>query len=191
MSLVLKSAKIAPGLLAELGETIGLGHSLSQRVLEVLPGVRSARLAVPEDYDLSVLESLRYGGVCSMRQSHPLLAKLIKRYLGEAPGNAVLFEDYVARTDDEFLRSTEAPWVSHDDEVYYLLSASTASPTTIDQVLRRASDPVHTLGMFTKGVSGSSRTLTADDLERAVDQATSFIVGVFDGESFVQLAVGP
>jgi len=193
MTCVLKPLTLRAALWAELRQTIGLGKTLSQEMLKVIGEPVEAEIAVPKKLEIEGLSSFRVGGVCSHAESHALLVRLAERHLRSGPDKALLFEDYMARADDEVMRATGGDWASFGDEVYHLLIGQVVSRDRIDAVLRRASDSVHTMGLLTGGLAeaaGTPRRLSRADLTVAVANATTLIIGVFDGESFIRVPLG-
>jgi hypothetical protein len=189
MKCVLKSLNLAEGTESQVRRLLGRGHSLSRKVAERLAGARMAHLATPPDYKVHPEIDLSHGGVCSQEDTLETLSNLIHAHLRETPNGAAVFEAPLARPGDESLwRVSNWGWLGN--EVYYFLAGGGVTREAVSGILSLAMDPLHFLCVLTRDpgdIPGHPFELTPDDLRLVIDNSDSALMGIFDGESFLQI----
>jgi hypothetical protein len=192
MTCALKSLNLRADLQSEIVEVLRRGHSLSAASVSLLPTASIAYVCAPLDFDTSAPISLERGGLCSQTEARELLVTIIADFLNSDTSNLVVLEDPFAKPTDELMPQTNLQWGWYQEEVYYFLASQSSAVETIRAALNRAMDPLRFFGLFTRSV-GELLTqpfqLQADNLKAFIANSESIILGIFDGESFMQIAV--
>jgi hypothetical protein len=192
MSCALKSLRLTADLQSQIGEVLRRGHSTSVASASLLPTASIAYVCAPPDFDTSSPISLALGGLCSQIETRELLVGIIADFLNRDASNLVVFEDPFAKRTDELMANTKLQWGWYEDEVYYFLPSQSSAVDTIRATLTRAMDPLRFFGLFTRSqgeLPMQQVQLQADTLKGFIANSESIILGIFDGESFIQIAI--
>lgn len=155
--------------------------------------VEAARVAyifAPPEVAASGVLSLETGGICSQSETRNALVSMMTQYLQDDDTNLIVLEDPFAKPTDELIEKIDSEWGWYQDEVYYFLSGGNFSREAIEAALNRAMDPLYFFGAFTRSPRKFNRKrypLEADDFKEFIHASASVILGVFDGESFIQI----
>jgi hypothetical protein len=164
------------------------GHSLSARLLKLPLEQGIWRTFLPAGTTVQQLHRFNVGGVTKRAYTEEILVRITHQYLSSGPkSRIVVFEDALARRDDPFLKSLTIRFITHENEIYYLLTPQDADEHAITAVIRRSRSHFFTCVLtetdedsvtFHQGQQIARRTL--DVFAR---NAVIVVVSAYDGEA--------
>lgn len=145
---------------------------------------------VPEGTGAASVPPFRQGVLCGAGASRTGLISLVEQHLSTGPQAAVIFEDVLARPDDDWLQASALRIATYAGEVYYILLAEDAGTERVAQTVTHGFSSYHQVAVFSDFVGSSVAhrdKLSRSDIDTIVANVRKLAVGAFDGESFLLL----
>jgi hypothetical protein len=126
------------------------------------------------------------GGVTSAAQTEPALVRFVADALVAAPDACLLLEDAVARPQFPYVSRTGLPYLTLKDEVYWVVSHTSADGESVRRALRQAAS-YRLVGALTEASDASAwnpgQEIPAETIEALAGRARHILAGAFDGEA--------
>jgi hypothetical protein len=169
---------------AYIQERLANGNSLSRAILEAFPISRGhVHLIAPSAKPHT---SFYQGGVTSRAASTGELAEIVRNYVKEPDGCAIL-ENTLAKPTDPIIAKSKAQLAIFRNEVYHALPSGDYPTEVVEDFIRLPRYSVALTGFLTrfKWPEHDRVELTEYDLKVIVKQTQSIIISVFDDEGFI------
>lgn len=125
------------------------------------------------------------GGVASSRSTRVWLSKKIEEFLRKGEMRLALFENSMARKEDEWLQRSHSRLVFSGSNVFHF-SQSGDSADEVEQTIREAQNPNLLIGALIESRRLDHRSdVAGKDLDALASHTIAVISDAFDGESFV------
>lgn len=161
------------------------GNTLAKHLLDLPLDQGQVIAPLPNAVSETAYSQFTVGGVTTRNVTEPVLANFIATYLQGMAGRYAVFEDALARPGDSILASSQAPFVTFDSEVYYLLSNQQIDPNQIIATIRRATSHLF-IGVLTSLNAETElrprQSITANLLATIAQHTEHILIGAYDSE---------
>jgi hypothetical protein len=202
---------LGPEAFSYVREVLSAGNALAEGILKGLP-LDAGRIStyLPEGLTPTAVNQFRFGGKLSQQLAQPvgrsfisnskrghytpvpnldmLLVARISAHLKSAPGAICMFESPLAKAGDKWVRRSKIHSLVYGNDVYHILVSD--DTTELVQLTLKKSRAVAPplFGVLSRWSSESSFTsgeIELADLKKIAKCTEQFLVGAYDGESFL------
>jgi len=166
------------------------GNHLSSLLLNLPLQQGRVRTFLPSQVAQERLLKFNVGGLAKRNETEPHLRDIVAEHLRKPDSPIAIFEDNLAKPGDPVLRTISMPFFTYNDEIYYFLTTRQTTDKLITAAIRRAQSYVFICALTTCGTDDiltfeHGRQITYSNLDALARNATSIVVGAYDGEAYV------
>ncbi len=178
---MLKEVSLNSNTIPYIRACLAQGDTVSQYLLDLPLEQGAVTTFLPPTVNLETITKFEVGGVVAKQQTYVTLANLIGSYFKQNENRVGLFEA-IEQQGDKYLSSLTVPFMTHKNEVYYILTNQSYDGAQIMTILQRArSYPF--IGILTSALHMAGRgQLESDELKELVAQTDYILVGAYDDE---------